>query len=148
MNSTVEPVSASDRAVGAGSVDLAQVAAEVRAAFDAYEAALVRHDNATVCGFFWESPQTIRYGVSEHSHGIEAIRAYRADAAPVHPQRRLRQTTVVAYSADSASACTQFLAPDTTLIGRQSQMWIRFPEGWKIVSAHVSNVKPDRLTVY
>ncbi|HTJ93228.1 MAG TPA: oxalurate catabolism protein HpxZ [Pararobbsia sp.] len=138
----------SDRAVGAGPVDLAKVEAEVRAVFDAYEAALVRHDNATLCGFFWDSPHTIRYGVTEHSHGIDSVRTFRADAAPVHPQRQLRETTITAYSADTASACTQFVAPDTTLIGRQSQMWVRFPEGWRIVSAHVSNVNPDRLTVY
>ena len=148
MNQPADTLSFSDRAVSADSADLAKVASEVRAVFDAYEAALVRHDNATLANFFWDSPHTIRYGVGEHSHGIESIRAYRADAAPVHPQRELRETTVIAYSADSASACTQFLAPDTTLIGRQSQMWIRFPEGWKIVSAHVSNVNPDRLTVY
>ena len=138
----------SDRAVNAGDVDLAKVAAEVRAVFDQYEAALVRHDNEVLSKFFWDSPHTIRYGVLEHSQGIDSIRAFRADTAPVHPQRRLRDTVVVAFSADSASACTQFLAPDTTLIGRQSQMWIRFPEGWKIVSAHVSNVNPDKLTVY
>ncbi len=138
----------SDRAASAGEVDLAAVSAEVRAVFDAYEAALLRHDNETLCRFFWDSPHTIRYGVSEHSHGIDSIRSYRADAAPVHPQRRLRETVVIAFSADSASACTQFLAPDTTLIGRQTQTWIRFPEGWKIVAAHVSHVNPDKLTAY
>jgi hypothetical protein len=138
----------SDRAVNAGDVDLAKVAAEVRTVFDQYEAALVRHDNEVLGKFFWDSPHTIRYGVFEHSQGIDAIHAFRADTTPVHPQRRLRETVVVAFSADSASACTQFLAPDTTLIGRQSQMWIRFPEGWKIVSAHVSTVNPDKLTVY
>lgn len=148
MNSPVASAPASASAASAGDVDLAHVAAEVRSIFDAYEAALVRHDNEALCNFFWDSTQTIRYGVMEHSHGIESIRAYRSDAAPVHPQRQLRETTIVAYSADSASACTQFVAPDTTLIGRQSQMWIRFPEGWKIVSAHVSTVNPDRLTVY
>jgi len=25
--------------------------------------------------------------------------------------------------------------------GRQSQAWVRFPEGWRIVSAHVSVLK-------
>lgn len=148
MNVPVASVAASDRATHAGDVDLAAVAAEVRTIFDAYEAALLRHDNDALCQYFWDTEHTIRYGVMEHSHGIEAIRAYRSDAAPVHPQRQLRETTIVAYSADSASACTQFVAPDTTLIGRQSQMWIRFPEGWKIVSAHVSTINPDRLTVY
>ena len=138
----------SDRAASAGNVDLGKIAAEVRAVFDEYEAALVRHDNEVLGNFFWDSPHTIRYGVSEHSHGIDSIRAFRADTAPVHPQRRLRETVVVAFSADSASACTQFLAPDTTLIGRQTQTWIRFPEGWKIVAAHVSTVNPDKLIVY
>jgi Protein of unknown function (DUF3225) len=148
MNHEMANAELSDRAMNAGDVDLAKVAAEVRAVFDEYEAALVRHDNAVLSKFFWDSPHTIRYGVFEHSQGIDAIHAFRADTAPVHPQRRLRETVVVAFSADSASACTQFLAPDTTLIGRQSQMWIRFPEGWKIVSAHVSTVNPDKLTVY
>jgi hypothetical protein len=138
----------SDRAASAGTVDLGKIAAEVRAIFDEYEAALVRHDNEVLSNFFWDSPHTIRYGVREHSHGIDSIRAFRADTTPVHPQRRLRETVVVAFSADSASACTQFLAPDTTLIGRQTQTWIRFPEGWKIVAAHVSTVNPDKLIVY
>jgi hypothetical protein len=148
MSHEIASAERATHAASGGGIDLAQVGAEVRAVFDQYEAALVRHDNAMLCSFFWDNPHTIRYGVFEHSHGIDSICAFRADTAPVHPQRSLRETVVVAFSADSASACTQFVAPDTTLIGRQSQMWIRFPEGWKIVSAHVSTVNPDKLTVY
>jgi hypothetical protein len=29
-------------------------------------------------------------------------------------------------------------------VGRQMQTWVRFPEGWKIVAAHVSMIDESR----
>jgi hypothetical protein len=29
-------------------------------------------------------------------------------------------------------------------VGRQMQTWVRFPEGWKIVAAHVSVIDEPR----
>jgi Protein of unknown function (DUF3225) len=31
-------------------------------------------------------------------------------------------------------------------IGRQSQTWVRFPQGWKVVSAHVSYIDTNVLS--
>ena len=36
---------------------------------------------------------------------------------------------------------TEFKRSDTHLHGFQTQTWVRMPEGWKIVSAHVSMVE-------
>jgi hypothetical protein len=69
-------------------------------------------------------------------------------APGVNPGRRLRGTVISCFGRDVASVCTEFTAPDTALLGRQTQSWIRFDEGWKIVAAHVSMVDPATLNVY
>jgi len=33
---------------------------------------------------------------------------------------------------------TEFVPDDEAPVGRQSQTWIRFDEGWRVVAAHVS----------
>ena len=32
-------------------------------------------------------------------------------------------------------------------IGRQMQTWVRFPEGWRVVAAHVSLMEPPKDAV-
>lgn len=125
------------------SINRPEVLASLRAAFDAYEAALLRHDVAALDAFFDDDPQTVRYGVAELGYGIEAIRRYRASAAPVHPQRSLRNVVIRSFGDDSGSACCEFLAPDTALIGRQTQTWVRIAGSWRIVAAHVSLLDPE-----
>lgn len=122
-----------------------EVLASLRAAFNAYEAALLRHDVAALDAFFHDDPQTLRYGVAELDYGIAAIRSYRAAAAPVHPQRQLRKLVIGSYGDDTGSACCEFLAPDTAMIGRQSQTWVRIDGAWRIVAAHVSLLDPATL---
>jgi len=124
------------------------VVAEVRQTFERYEAALLRSDIAALNAFFWNSPDTVRYGIAEHAWGIDAIRTYRSGAPAVHPGRQLHGTVIATFGRDAASVSTEFRAPDTSLIGRQTQTWIRFDEGWRIVAAHVSMVDPAILTVY
>ena len=120
-------------------VDDPAIRAEVEAAFAAYEQALVANDVAALDGFFLPSEAAIRYGVAENLYGYEAIKAFRAARSPAGLARRLEQTRIVAYGRDCAVAATLFRrdgAPGK--VGRQMQTWVRFPEGWRIVAAHVS----------
>ena len=113
------------------------VVAEVRAVFDRYEQALVSNDVAVLDELFWDSPHTLRYGVGENLHGYEAIRAYRAARPSQGLQRTLERTVITCYGRDFATANTEFLRAGSRP-GRQSQTWMRTPQGWRVVSAHVS----------
>jgi len=113
--------------------------AEVEAQFAAYERALVANDVPALDRFFFASEGAIRYGVGENLYGCNAIRAFRAARSPAGLERKLEKTRIVAYGRDCAIAATLFRrdgAPGK--LGRQMQTWIRFPEGWRIVAAHVS----------
>jgi ketosteroid isomerase-like protein len=122
------PVGADDRAA----------VREVRAAFEQYEAALVRHDVAALNDFFLNSVRAIRYGLAEQNYGIDAIAAYRANSLPVNTQRRLLRVEVASLSADVACVSAEFTDPATAALGRQTQTWVRTAQGWKIAVAHVS----------
>lgn len=123
-------------------INRVEALASLRAAFEAYEAALLRHDIAALDGFFRDAPETLRYGVAELDYGIDAIRRYRARAAPVHPGRRLRNIVIQTFGDDVGSAACEFTAPDTDMIGRQTQTWARIDGAWCIVTAHVSLMAP------
>ena len=117
------------------------VRAEVTAAFDAYESALVTNDVAALDGFFRNAPETIRYGAGEQLYGFAEIAAFRAGRSPTGLMRRLDRTVITTYGRDLATASTLFYrdgSPGRT--GRQMQTWVRMPEGWRIVAAHVSVV--------
>jgi ketosteroid isomerase-like protein len=124
--------------IGPGQIDLPDVVAEVRAEFEAYEAALLRNDAAALNEFFWDDPRALRYGIAERNAGIAAIRQWRAVAPAISATRRLHATQIVAFGRDAASVCTEFSAADMPEVGRQSQLWVRFAAGWRIVAAHVS----------
>ena len=115
--------------------------AEVTAAFEAYEQALMTNDVEALDGFFRRDPLTIRYGLGENSYGHDAIAAVRRARAA--EARSLEQTVVTAYGNDAATADTLFTRTQSGRRGRQSQTWIRFDEGWRIVSAHVSWLDPN-----
>ena len=120
-------------------VDLPDVLAEVTAQFARYEEALVSNDVAVLDELFRADPRTLRYGIGENLYGHDAIMAFRAARSPVGLMRRTAQTVITSYGRDVAVASTLFYRdslPDT--VGRQMQTWVRFPEGWKIVAAHVS----------
>jgi len=113
--------------------------AEVEAAFAAYEQALVANDVAALDRFFLPTEAAIRYGAGENLYGYEAIKAFRAARSPIGLGRELEKTRIVAYGRDCAVAATLFRRESAPgKIGRQTQTWIRFPEGWRIVAAHVS----------
>jgi len=113
------------------------IVAEVTAAFMAYEAALMADDIAAMDGLFHDSETTIRFGVGETLYGIEAIREFRKGRGG-SPQRTLGRVAIAAYGRDFATANAEFFRENSDRRGRQSQSWVRFPDGWKIVSAHVS----------
>ena len=115
------------------------VRAEVEAAFAAYEAALVGNGVPTLEALFWDDPRTIRYGGGENLYGMDAIRAFRRARSPVGLARTLSRTVITTHGRDMATAMTLFHREGQPgRVGRQSQTWRRFPDGWKVVAAHVS----------
>jgi hypothetical protein len=120
-------------------INLPDVVAEVEAAFARYEAALVSNDIPVLDSCFWESPQVIRYGMNENLYGAAEIAAFRAARPSFGLMRTLSRTVITTFGRDFATASTQFhreTAPGK--IGRQMQTWVRLPEGWRVVAAHVS----------
>ena len=120
-------------------VDLPDVVAEVTAAFQRYEAALVGNDVDTLGALFRNDPRTLRYGIAENLHGHAEISAFRQARSPVGLARTISRTVITTYGRDFAVASTLFHRPALTgKIGRQMQTWVRFSDGWRIVAAHVS----------
>ena len=122
-----------------------KVLAEARAEFDAYEQALVSNDVAALDGFFAHSTEVIRYDGAENLYGYAAIQAFRAGRSPAGLARTLEQTSITTYGDDLAMASTLFRrASSPGKIGRQMQTWVRLPQGWRVVAAHVSVIDdPD-----
>lgn len=113
------------------------ILAEVRSAFDRYEAALLANDAAVLDAMFVHSPDTVRYGVAEIQYGIDEIRAFRAAQQPF--SRVLDRLVIVSYGSDIATASTLFYREDFPhQVGRQQQTWLRTPSGWCVAAAHVS----------
>ena len=111
--------------------------AEVQAAFDRYEAALLGNDGATLDALFVAAPETVRYGVGEIQHGIDEIRAFRALQQPF--TRTLERLVITTYGDGTATASTLFHRPDFPgQVGRQMQTWIKQDGSWRVAAAHVS----------
>jgi hypothetical protein len=123
-------------------IDLPDVLAEVSAQFARYEAALVSNDVAVLDELFRNDSRTLRYGINENLYGFEEIMAFRAARSPVGLVRKTARTVITTYGRDAAVASTLFYrdAWSGSKVGRQMQTWVRFPEGWRIVAAHVSIV--------
>jgi hypothetical protein len=115
--------------------------AEVSAAFDTYEAALMANDIVAMDALFWHSPLTVRYGAGDAQYGIEEIRAFRSARSGGSPQRKVIRRSVTTFGSHFAATSIEFIREDSPSIGRQSQSWAKFPEGWRVVSAHVSLAK-------
>jgi hypothetical protein len=118
-------------------IDDPEALAEVTAAFHEYERALMADDIAAMDRLFHQAGTTVRYGVGEVLYGIEEIRAFRKGRGG-SPQRRLGRVAITTYGRDTATANAEFFRAGSDRRGRQSQTWVRFPDGWKVVSAHVS----------
>lgn len=118
-------------------IDDPKALAEVTAAFHAYERALMADDIPAMDALFHDAPTTNRYGVGEVLYGIEAIRAFRKGRGG-SPQRRLGRVAITVYGDRLATADAEFYREGSDRRGRQTQAWVKFDDGWKVVSAHVS----------
>lgn len=125
-------------------VNIPDVVAEVTATFDRYEKALTGNDVAVLDELFWDSPHTIRLGATENLYGRDEILAFRKARPFKGLDRSLQNTVITTYGRDVATANTEFRREGEARIGRQSQTWVRMPEGWRIVSAHVSWMDPPK----
>ena len=119
-------------------INLPYVLAEMEAAFARYEDALVNNKVDVLDELFWNSPHTLRYGATENLYGFEAIQAFRASRPSQGLQRTCMNTVITTYGEDFATANTEFQRDGVARTGRQSQTWMRTPEGWRVVAAHVS----------
>jgi hypothetical protein len=119
-------------------IDIPAVKAELEAAFDRYEAALVSNDVPVLDELFWESPSTVRFGATENLFGAAEIAAFRAGRSPVGLQREILRRSITTYGRAFGTASITFRRVGSTRLGRQQQSWVRFPQGWRVVAAHVS----------
>lgn len=126
-------------------IDLPEVLAEVKAQFERYEQALVSNDVAVLDALFRKDSRTLRYGIGENLYGHDEIASFRAARSPAGLMRRTARTVITSYGRDTAVASTLFYRDSAPgKVGRQMQTWIRCPEGWRIVAAHVSIIDEPR----
>src|SRR6266566_3844689 len=123
-------------------IDLPEVVAEVKTAYDRYNQAVNSNNVAILDATFRNDPRTIRYGNAENLYGYKEIEAYRAAVRPpAGPPRTLSKTVITTYGRDFAVASTlTYRSNAPGKVGRQMQTWVRFPEGWRVVAAHVSTI--------
>jgi hypothetical protein len=128
-------------------IDLPDVLAEVTAQFERYEKALVSNDVAVLDELFRNDPRTLRYGIGENLYGYSEIASFRSARSPVGLMRKTARTVITTYGRDSAVASTLFYRDSAPgRVGRQMQTWVRFPEGWRIVAAHVSIIDEPKVS--
>lgn len=119
-------------------INLPEVLAEVTAQFNRYEQALISNDVAVLDELFWDSPHTLRFGATENLYGFEAIQGFRAGRPAQSLSRAVLKTVITTYGHDFATANIEFQRDGSARPGRQSQTWLRTPDGWRVVAAHVS----------
>lgn len=119
-------------------INLPEMVAEVRTAFERYERALVANDVAVLNELFWDSPHTVRYGVAEELYGYAAIAGFRAARPPVDLARELTRVVITTYGHAFATASCEYRRLESGRRGRQLQTWIRTTDGWRVAAAHVS----------
>jgi hypothetical protein len=119
-------------------INIPEVWAEVNAVCTRYEQALLNNDVVVLDELFWNSHHTLRYGFAENLYGFAAIHQYRAAQPHVVMERTILKQCITTYGHDFATNNLEFLRPDVACPGRQSQTWMRTPEGWRVVAAHVS----------
>lgn len=126
-------------------INLPEIVAEVEAEYDRYEAALANNDVEVLNELFWKSPLTIRYGVGENLYGHDEITAFRSARTPTGIAKKRSRTVVTTYGVDMGTVNTLFERDTVSgTIGRQSQTWLRTPDGWRVVAAHVSIIHRQR----
>jgi len=113
---------------------------ELEALYPQYEKALMENDVEMLTRMFWKSPHAMRFGVQENLYGSEEIDDFRRERPSVGLERKIMQIDVVTFGKDYGSVTLEFerRMNGKPVYGRQSQVWVRFDEGWRIVAAHVS----------
>ncbi|MEN6542100.1 oxalurate catabolism protein HpxZ [Parvibaculum sp.] len=119
-------------------IDDEEVVAEVRAVFDRYEKALMENDVDVLDELFWQNARTIRYGAGENLYGFDEIAAFRSGRNAAKIARKPLRVEISTYGRNFATANCEYQRLSDEKCGRQSQTWVRFPEGWRVISAHVS----------
>jgi hypothetical protein len=116
------------------------VLAELTALHELYEKALIDNDAATLDAFFWDSRHALRFGVAENLHGWDEIRAFRKGRPKINLERVIERLDIISFGDGTGIINLEFRRAMDGIErrGRQTQFWFRFPDGWKIVSAHVS----------
>jgi len=120
------------------------IVAELSALYPQYEKALVENDVDVLTRMFWSSPYAMRFGATENLYGVDEIEAFRKSRPAVNLARTVKRLEIVTFGSDYGSITLEFerVVNEKIKLGRQSQVWVRLPEGWRIVAAHVS-VIPD-----
>lgn len=107
------------------------VVREIETLFASYDDALRSNDVTALNGFFLDSATTVRFGVRENLYGISEIGEFRASrTTPPNVYRERIEITTYGQNVATVAAAGG--------MGRTMQTWVRFPEGWRIVAAHVS----------
>jgi hypothetical protein len=119
-------------------INIPEVLAEVTTQFARYEKAVTANEVEVLDELFWNSPHTLRYGATENLYGYDAIAAFRAGRPSQGLERVILKTVITTYGHDFATANVEFQRTGSTRSGRQSQTWLRTPDGWRVVAAHVS----------
>jgi hypothetical protein len=122
-------------------VNLPEIVAEVTEQFERYEAAFLSNDIAELDELFWNDPLAVRYGAGENLYSHEAIARFRGQRSADDLDREILYAVVTTFGRDLAVTSAEFRRTKSGLTGRQSQTWVRTADGWRIVTAHVS--QPD-----
>jgi hypothetical protein len=114
--------------------------AELTALYPQYETALVTNDIETMQRLFWASPHVVRFGATENLHGIDEIQAFRLLRPAANLARKITRLDITTFGSGFGCVHLEFEREKDGKItrGRQSQSWVRLPDGWRVVSAHVS----------
>jgi len=116
------------------------VVAELTERHEIYEKALIDNDADTLDALFWNSPHALRFGLTENLHGADEIRAFRKGRPKINLDRDILRLDITAFGDAAGIVNLEFrrLMDGVERLGRQTQFWFRFDEGWRIASAHVS----------
>ncbi len=116
------------------------VVAELSDLYSRYENALVANDVETLISMFWSGDRVMRFGATENLYGPSDLEAFRRSRPTQNLARTIQRLDIVSFDRDFASITLEFERETEAgpIRGRQSQVWVRLPEGWRIVQAHVS----------
>jgi ketosteroid isomerase-like protein len=115
------------------------VLAEVREAFDAYEAALGANDVDALDEWFWPDERVVRFAFGEVQRGWAEVSAARRALSRQTPPRTAESVDVVVLGPDAAFVLAVFRLDGSGRRVHQSQAWARLEGSWRVVAAHVSS---------